>query len=83
MKTVATALLLTMFVAAPAIAEQRHKMSPQAAAAQASVPYDQSPWSTNPNAVIVNGKVLRQDPDPAIRTQLLRQGDPTEWNSGN
>jgi hypothetical protein len=27
---------------------------------------------TSPNAVIFNGKVIGQDPDPAVRSELLR-----------
>jgi hypothetical protein len=34
-------------------------------------------------AVVIDGKVVGQDPDAFIRGQLLRAGDPVEQNGGN
>ena len=36
----------------------------------------------DPDAVVVDGKVVGRDPDAFIREQLLRAGDPTEQNGG-
>ncbi len=66
--------------AAPAIAEQRHKISAEAAAAQASVPYNPTLSPANRNPVVIGDRIVGMDPDPAIRADMTRQGDPTMQN---
>jgi hypothetical protein len=37
----------------------------------------------NADTIVDDGKVIGADPDPSVRTQLPREGDHTEFNSGN
>ena len=72
MKKLVTAFALTTLAATPAVAKQHRTISPQAAAAQASVPYD----TTDPYVVIVNGQVVGRDPDANVRLMLRRDPRP-------
>ena len=73
MKKLVTALILTTLVATPAFAaKKRQTISPQAAAAQASVPYDQTYPTADGYTVIVNGRIIGRDPDPNVRLMLIR-----------
>ncbi len=72
MKKLVLAAILAMAVATPALAKQRLTVSQQAAAAQAYVPDDGSPYSVDRYTVIVNGRIVGRDPDPSIRLMLMR-----------
>jgi hypothetical protein len=73
MKKLVTALVLATLLATPAFAaKKRHTISPQAAAAQAYVPYDQSYPVVDQYTVIVNGRIVGRDPDPNVRLMLMR-----------
>lgn len=73
MKTLVTAFALATLVASPAFAAKKHRaISPEAAAAQASVPYDQSYPTADIYMVIVNGRIVGRDPDPNVRLMLTR-----------
>jgi hypothetical protein len=85
MKAVVTALALaslvaTSLAATSAFAKDKKSIPPQAAAAQASMPERQTAAAYNSYDVVVGGRVIGHDPDPAIRSDLLRQGDPTMQN---
>ena len=72
MKKLVTALALTTLAASPAFAAKKHPMiSPEAAAAQASVPSEQG-LPSDPYTVIVNGRIVGRDPDPNVRLMLMR-----------
>ena len=77
MKKYLLAATLAALVASPALAARYHRdlRSDQAMQAYAFVP--------QADAVVSNGKVIGADPDPFIRAQLLREGDPTQINGGN
>jgi len=77
MKHLMTAFVLAVLTASPALAQNRQTVSPQAGAAQASMPYDQYTFRADRLIVIANGEVLGRDPDPAVRSTLLRQGNPS------
>jgi hypothetical protein len=72
MKKIVTAFVLATLLATPALAQKRHTISPQAAAAQASVPYNQTYPTADPYTVIVNGRIVGRDPDPNVRLMLKR-----------
>ena len=72
MKVLMTAFVLATLAATPAVAKQHRAISPQAAAAQASVPYD----TTDPYVVIVSGQVVGRDPDANVRLMLRRDPRP-------
>ena len=61
MKKLVTALALSAFAAAPALAATHHR-------AQAT----QDAYAAGPNVVIVDGKVVGADPDPNVRLSLMR-----------
>jgi len=77
MKKYFLAATLTALVASPALAATYHRAMRDDAATQtyAYVPQGDAVWS--------NGQVIGADPDPAIRTQLLREGDHTQTSGGN
>jgi patatin-like phospholipase/acyl hydrolase len=64
MKKIVTALVFAAFAAAPAFAATHHKKADQADSAYAA--------ATDPNVVIVDGKVVGADPDANIRLNLRR-----------
>jgi hypothetical protein len=74
MKKLVTAFVLATLMATPAVAKQRHTISPQAAAALAYVPNpnDQNLPVADKNTVIVNGRIVGRDPDPNVRLMLIR-----------
>ena len=73
MKKLVTALALTALAASPAFAAKKHPMiSPDAAAAQASVPSEQGNPAVDQYTVIVNGRIVGRDPDPNVRLMLIR-----------
>lgn len=73
MKTLVTALVLAALAATPAFAaKKRHTISPQAAAAQAYAPDEQSYPAADKYTVVVNGRVVGRDPDPNVRLMLIR-----------
>ncbi len=75
MKKLVTAVLIAASVATPALAKSHHLASPQAAAAQASVPSS----SADPYSVIINGQSVGRDPDANVRLMLTR--DPQTYSS--
>jgi opacity protein-like surface antigen len=77
MKKYLLAAALAALAASPALAATHHRAirSDSANGAYAYVPQS--------NTVVDNGTVIGADPDPSIRLQLLRQGDPANWNGGN
>ena len=78
MKKYLLAAALAALAASPALAANSHRAMRQDSATNA---YDYV--APNADVVIDGGKVIGADPDPAIRTQLLREGDPTNLNGGN
>ncbi len=64
MKKLVTALVFAAFAAAPAFAATHHKKTDDANAAYAA--------ATDPNVVIVGGKVVGADPDANVRLSLMR-----------
>lgn len=72
MKKIVTAFVLATLLATPALAQKRHRIPPQAAAAQAYVPSDQSLPMADRYTVVVNGRVVGRDPDPNVRLMLAR-----------
>jgi hypothetical protein len=64
MKKIVTALVFAAFAAAPAFAATHHKKADEANSAYAA--------ATDPDVVIVNGKVVGADPDPNVRLSLRR-----------
>ncbi len=72
MRYVVTAVAVAAALAAPAFAKKQTTVSPEAAAAQASVPAGQSYQPIDHYTVIVNGTVAGRDPDPNVRLMLLR-----------
>jgi len=73
MKYAVTAVLIAAALATPVLAKERHvKVSPEAAAAQASVPGGRNYRAVDPDVVIVNGQVVGRDPDPNVRLMLRR-----------
>ena len=64
-KTLMSAVALATLISAPALA--------QSARGSARYPSDYD-WSftNNPNNVVIAGKVVGRDPDPFIRSQILR-----------
>jgi hypothetical protein len=61
MKKLITALALSAFAAAPALAATHHR-------AHAT----QDTYAAGPNVVIVDGKMVGADPDPNVRLSLMR-----------
>lgn len=70
MKKLMTALAIASLSTA-ALAKPLHNVSPQAAAAQASVP-SQDYSTSDPNIVVVDGTIVGRDPSPDIRANLRR-----------
>ena len=64
MKKLVTALVFAAFAAAPAFAATHHKKADDASGAYAA--------ATDPNVVIVDGKVVGADPDANVRLNLRR-----------
>ncbi len=64
MKKLVTALVFAAFAAAPAFAATHHKKADDARAAYAA--------ASDPDVVIVNGKVIGADPDANVRLNLRR-----------
>jgi opacity protein-like surface antigen len=77
MKKYLMAAALAALAASPALAATQHR-------AMRSNPANGAYDYVAPNAdtVVDAGKVLGADPDPAIRTQLLREGDESQLNGG-
>ena len=77
MKKLVTTFALTTLLASPAFAAQKNgqSVSNEAQAAYASANWSYiAPSSTD---VVVSGKIVGRDPDPAIRLALMREGDQT------
>ncbi len=64
MKRLVTALALAAFAAAPAFAATHHRKADDARSAYAA--------ASDPDVVIVNGKVVGADPDANVRLNLRR-----------
>ncbi len=64
MKKIATTLVFAAFVVAPAFAATHHKKADEATSAYAA--------ASDPDVVIVNGKVVGADPDANVRLNLRR-----------
>jgi hypothetical protein len=75
MKMILIAASLAIAAASPALAATHHRAMSNAAATGA---YDYA--MPSPDVVVDGGRVIGADPDPAIRTQLLREGDQTQLN---
>jgi hypothetical protein len=78
MKKIFVTAAFAILIASPALAatQGQNRNAARAEASYASaVPYS--------GIVVVDGKVVGQDPDAFIRSQLLRAGDPAEQNGGN
>jgi hypothetical protein len=71
MKKILTAALLAAVIATPALAATKHRTA-------VHNPNADFAYVTDPDTVVVNGTYLGRDPDPAIRADLLRQGDQSE-----
>ena len=69
-----TALAFAVALSTPALAKEPHKLSAQAAAAQASVPYltTNGDYAMDPTVVIVDGEVVGRDPSPDVHASLRR-----------
>lgn len=78
MKKYLIAAALAVVAASPALAAQHHRAYRGDDQGYGAYAYA-SPQS---ETVVFGGKVIGADPDPAIRTQLLREGDQTGL-SGN
>ncbi|KQY99936.1 hypothetical protein ASD45_03305 [Pseudolabrys sp. Root1462] len=85
MKKILIAGVLAVVAASPALAaSNRHR-------AEATQSYDYAPSSPfasayGPSAgttVVSDGKVIGADPDPFIRQQLQREGNPGDLEGGN
>jgi hypothetical protein len=72
MKKLLTAFVLATLVASPALAQKRHAISPEAAAAQAYAPSGSNLPIADSYTVIVNGQIVGRDPDPNVRLMLIR-----------
>jgi hypothetical protein len=72
MKKLLFAFVMAMLVASPALAQKRHAISPEAAAAQAYAPSDPGALTVDPYTVVVNGQIIGRDPDPNVRLMLRR-----------
>jgi opacity protein-like surface antigen len=68
------AVALTALAASPALAATHHRSTESQAAANSAYDYTM-PGS---DAVVSDGQYLGADPDPAIRQELLREGDQSE-----
>jgi hypothetical protein len=69
-----TTLAFAVALAAPALAKEPQKLSAQAAAAQASVPYltANGDYAMDPALVVVDGQIVGRDPSPDVRGNLRR-----------
>ena len=76
MKKYLIAAALAALAASPAVAATHPGVMRNDSAAAA---YD---YTLQPGAVVDHGKVIGVDPDPAIRAQLLREGDHESINGG-
>lgn len=72
MKKILLVLVLATLAAVPAVAKHRYTVSPQAAAAQASVPNGHGGPGVDGYTVISNGRIVGRDPDPNVRLMLMR-----------
>jgi hypothetical protein len=74
MMKLVTALAFAIALVSPALAKDPHKLSTQAAAAQASVPYltVNGDYVMDPTVVVVDGAVVGRDPSPDVRASLRR-----------
>ena len=72
MKKLLFACVMAMLVASPALAQKRHAISPEEAAAQAYAPSDPGALTVDPYTVVVNGQIVGRDPDPNVRLMLRR-----------
>ena len=70
MKTLAAAITAAVLIASPALAHRAPASNP--------TPFSNAGFSTGP--IYSGGAYLGQDPDPGIRSELLRQGK--SWNAG-
>lgn len=71
MKTLVTAMALAALTVSPAAAKEwQSKMSHEAAAAMAYAPDRQEYRSVDRYTVVVGGRIVGRDPDPAVRMQL-------------
>jgi serine protease inhibitor ecotin len=71
MKKIVAALVFAAFATAPAYAATHHKKADEATSAYAA--------ASDPDTVIVNGKVVGADPDANVRLNL-RRNSPADWN---
>ncbi|MFA6264790.1 MAG: hypothetical protein WC670_03620 [Pseudolabrys sp.] len=78
MKKIILAGALAIVAASPALAATRHHPHRAVTANQA---YAYVPAAGN--TVVDDGQVLGTDPDPFIRGQLLREGNPGDLEGGN
>jgi len=76
MKMFVTTFAVAAAIGAPALAKSHQTISSQVAAAQAYVPSDQNERMYDPSLVVVNGQIVGRDPDPNVRTQLMRDPKP-------
>ncbi len=75
MKKILTALALAALASSPALAKSHHMAAPASDEAYATAP---GYYVAGPYAVVVDGQVVGADPDPTVRLDLLRQGNPAE-----
>jgi len=73
MKKYLLAVTLAALAASPALAASKHRTDARSSYAYAG---ESAYAAGTSDAVIVNGKYLGADPDPAVRRDLVRQGDP-------
>jgi hypothetical protein len=78
MMKLVTALAFAVALSSPALAKEPHKLSAQAAAAQASAPNltINGDYVMDPAVVVVDGEIVGRDPSPDVRTNLHRMPKP-------
>ena len=74
MMKLVTALAFAVALGSPALAKEPHKLSAQAAAAQASAPYltINGDYVMDPAVLVVEGEIVGRDPSPDVRASLRR-----------
>jgi hypothetical protein len=79
-KYILTAIFALIAAGTPALAKDGKKSNP---AVQSSVPvYSDGTLKTNdPYAVVQNYKIIGRDPDPRVRAQIWRLGDPNNGDN--
>lgn len=84
MKKILLAGVLAVVAASPAVAATRHHRAEatQSYAYAPSSPFDSAYGRSAGTSVVSDGQVLGADPDPFIREQLLREGNPGELAGG-